>query len=820
MIQFSRNQLKTLRALIFFSSFIFFLLNITYAQMGEGNLEKSEFLNFKKLYLHTDRESYFQNDTIWFKAYYLNGQTHKFVTGLYSLYVSLIDSDGKIIQKKVLPVRSSIAIGHMEIPEDQNPGNYMLRAYTEFQKEIGEDVFFQKALRIFTVKQVKQMEASNKSSIIDIDFFPEGGFLLEGLTNKVAVKAIGENGKGINLKGSVMNSSGELLASFDTNYKGMDIISFCPNKNEAYNVNIEQYPEFTYVFDDIVEKGIKVEAVGETNEELSFRVVTNSYYYRGRFFYIAIMHRGKVNFQHKFTLVEKEFPIRIYKTALPAGINRVILLDENMRPISERLYFSKQSDINDLTIQVDKANYENRSEVQVRLFDGMSKGENFFSNLSLSVVDVSALSENGPAMNILSWLLIDSELKGSIETPSDYFIDDNIITSEEKLDLLMMTNGWSRYLWNVMPEKESIINYPELEGISIRGTVKSNITRKPVGSGKVLINILQKGYFTEHEVQTDNYGRFLLDNLYFIDSATLYLQARNKKGRLSTEIFLDSIFDPYSKVSIQYLPTNDAGTECPDSLSKKQYYKIVNMNDYLKDSLVILLDVVHIEGNKIVDTNENDRHFRIYGTPSASVKIKNADKGYMGFFDWLQGRFAGVAVSGTDVRIRGGGGGFSTDSGPLYLLDGVPVAVGVVGATSMSVIDKVEVLKGPDAAIYGTRASGGVIIIFTKLGIEDEAYKYYLPGTLSENIMGYYSSREFYSPKYTQSNIDSSKPDNRISLYWNPNITTEDGMANVSFFTCDDVSHYKIFVEGVTNDGRVCLGTADFSVNSKNGESP
>ena len=75
-----------------------------------------------------------------------------------------------------------------------------------------------------------------------------------------------------------------------------------------------------------------------------------------------------------------------------------------------------------------------------------------------------------------------------------------------------------------------------------------------------------------------------------------------------------------------------------------------------------------------------------------------------------------------------------------------------------------------------------------------------------------YTYLEFYSPKYTLENINSEKPDHRITLYWNPNLITKEGKASISFFTSDDISKYKISVEGLTNEGKICIGTYDFKV--------
>ena len=171
-------------------------------------------------------------------------------------------------------------------------------------------------------------------------------------------------------------------------------------------------------------------------------------------------------------------------------------------------------------------------------------------------------------------------------------------------------------------------------------------------------------------------------------------------------------------------------------------------------------------------------------------------------------------VSGDDIVIRGVGTLLGS-SEPLFLLDGFPVDKEVILSTNMVDIDKVEVLKGNDAAIYGLRGSNGVVSVFTKRGDSlQQPVAGDIPGTIIEKIKGFAPYCEFYSPAYSEENINSEIPDYRTTLYWNPEVILENGEAEVSFFTCDNVSEYTIFVEGITEDGVACLGSAKFTVDS------
>ena len=90
----------------------------------------------------------------------------------------------------------------------------------------------------------------------------------------------------------------------------------------------------------------------------------------------------------------------------------------------------------------------------------------------------------------------------------------------------------------------------------------------------------------------------------------------------------------------------------------------------------------------------------------------------------LQGKVAGVNVTSATgepggsqgITIRGPGS-IRVGSGPLYVIDGLPLDGGIGNFLNPSDIEKMDVLKDASAtAIYGTRGANGVILITTKKG--------------------------------------------------------------------------------------------------------
>ncbi|MEA3461203.1 MAG: hypothetical protein U9R49_04925, partial [Bacteroidota bacterium] len=303
--------MKKIRFFIVLIYLISFLPNTTLSQAFESSSVPKDTLVSRKLYIHTDRDQYFLGDTIWYKAYYLDGQSNKFVPGLISMYVDVINEAGQSVLDLVVPIDNGAADGAIDLPGFMEPGNYMLRAFTDIQKQIGEDAFFYKQVIISKLESfVEGADPPDPvlAQDINVAFLPEGGMLLEGHVNTLGIKAIDSNGQGITVQGEIHNSRGEAVAAFTTSYKGMALAQLSPKKGETYSASVQGYPEYSYIFDDVVAAGIKLEFEKATTNDLHFRVVTNAESLLRRTYYFALSHHGEVLFHKKFVPKDKSFP--------------------------------------------------------------------------------------------------------------------------------------------------------------------------------------------------------------------------------------------------------------------------------------------------------------------------------------------------------------------------------------------------------------------------------------------------------------------------------------------------------------------------------
>jgi TonB-dependent SusC/RagA subfamily outer membrane receptor len=97
-----------------------------------------------------------------------------------------------------------------------------------------------------------------------------------------------------------------------------------------------------------------------------------------------------------------------------------------------------------------------------------------------------------------------------------------------------------------------------------------------------------------------------------------------------------------------------------------------------------------------------------------AYKTSNNDYAmYNNIYDLIRAKLPGVEVSGTSIRVRGAGS-LGSDSQPLFVVDGMDLSN--IGDISPNAVASIDLLKGPDASIYGSRGANGVILIKMKKG--------------------------------------------------------------------------------------------------------
>ena len=778
------------------------------AQDIETWVSEKKSVLYEKVYLHVDREMYATGDTLWFKSYLVSGMTNKLIQGYKNIYVQLVSPKGNVVADRLLLSQNGEANGDIAIPDSIPDGQYTVRATTRYLENFGEKSFFHKKIWILAPRNSmdQRFEASFDTSKIDVMFFPESGNLVSETPNNIAFKAIDQSGKGISVSGRITDDLGNEAATFQTKFLGMGKFILMPSEGRTYTAIIDGHPEFVYRFNDIKTNGV---ALGCRDEgtTIIMTLSRNLHSTARHKYYLAAVHKGVVLFYKEIVFDGFQQALRLPKNLFAQGISKISLLDAYFNIVAERLIFISDGQPSLLVLNTSKEEFMTRENVNLAIETLTDPTDTIFAAMSVSVVNDNYLSQELNNQNILSYLLLDSDLKGPIESPSSYFRDDPNLKQAEKLDLLMMIQGWRSYFWDEITQRapENLKGWDDI-GLAVTGTVKRLLRDRPVVGGEVVLGPFSRNLLFE-ETKTDDRGRFRFDRLYLKDSAQIMLNAKNENERPNTEIFPDTIIIQPTKVSVDSINKTVAGIGIPVKFYRENYFRRTTENEFTPEAGNILLADIDVFGKK---QKKDDGHIRLYGEPDKSLQITEDDFSYADIYDYLNGKVAGLVVTGTSISIRGGGQ-------PLFVLDGVKVEEAfvndMIGNIHLQDIDKIEVLKtGASTSLFGSMGANGVIAIYTRKGDNKAEIERYIKGRIILNINGFQKPNQFYSPKYTAENVGIPKPDLRPTLFWSPSVPVNEGKASVEFSTCDNLANYIIFVEGISKEGRILFGSKQFSV--------
>lgn len=619
----------------------------------------------------------------------------------------------------------------------------------------------------------------------DVKFFPEGGALINIPHQNVAFKAQGADGFSKEIEGFLFNSKGDTLTNFRSEHNGMGIFTMNPVNNETYYVTVRTNDSITKRFDlpAIEPKGISI-AMSHYKQEIRYEIQkTEATEWPQKLFLLAHT-RGKL------AILQPINPKRTFgkmnDSLFTEGITHFMLIDEQGNALSERLIFVPDHKPNQWQITADQPTYGKREKVSLQIAAKDNEGNPVEGTFSVSITDRKSIQPDSLADNILSNLLLTSDLKGYVEDPAFYFLNQDARTLRS-IDYLMMTHGWRRHkMENVLRTPSlNFTNYIE-KGQTISGRIMgffgANVKKGP-------ICVLAPKYNIIATTETDEKGQFIV-NTSFRDSTAFLVQARTKKGFAGVDILMDPPQYPVATHKAPYF--NGATTFMEDYLmnTRDQYYMEGGMRVYnLKEVTV---------------TAKRER-------PSSKSIYTGGINTYTVEEDRLQGygqtafdaasRLPSVTITnGSEIHIR------NNSEPAIIVIDDIVYedASDILKDIQVSDMSSISLLRGADAVILGPRASGGAVVITLKDPRNLPARP--AQGIITYTPLGYSESVEFYHPTYdTPEKKNAQRSDFRSTVYWNPELRLDaEGKATIEYYTPDSTAPEDIIIEGVDKNGKVC----------------
>ncbi|MDR1340788.1 MAG: TonB-dependent receptor plug domain-containing protein [Prevotellaceae bacterium] len=814
----------------------------------------------EKIHIHTDKSTYVAGEKIWYRAYIVDAILNRPSYASRYVYVELISPSGELVSLDKIRPADSMFHNSINLAEDLAEGMYMIRSYTNFMRS-RPDYFFEKKIYVadpqsasiqiipkFDIEdkkgslkiefrrygtqevdvenlkirvdtgKIRKVDIDKKLAVktsenfsfrtipdgqqtvyfefdsngrrfkkyisvpkrendYDVSFFPEGGYLIDSAHCKLAFKALKANGLSEDVTGEVFDGSDNFIVSTKSGHAGMGSFFFFPEKNKTYYAVFKNKSGESKRFQL---PGVKSDAcvlkTSWSRSKLYITLLKGSEYVE-KPVNLIVQTKGIVIYAGAWS---EQNTISIDRTSFPSGVTQILLLDDSMNPLSERLVFClNENELAKAEISTDKQGYKKRELVSAKVHVTDAADNPLEGDFSVSVTDNRDILPDS-SFSIISSLLLCSDIRGYVETPEHY------IKYPSSVDALLLTQGWKRYnIPAVLKDSlERPAHYMEL-GQEISGTVKRVLGKKTNEDNSVSIFSFNAGY-ANMTVSDDN-GRFYFNGFEFPDSTIYVVQALNKRGNSYVELVLDKETFPET----QQFAAPDFQ---PDSL----FLRYIEKSDrkYVEEngSRSIVLDMVTITAQK----NEPVRGSSLYSSMMNTVITSDKFERYTDLYQALM-VVGGVMIVGDKISIRG------SSTPPVIIVDDIIWEDVDLRDINIMDVETIEIMKGAEAAVLGSRGAGGAIILTTKTGdiTPKKGIKFNMKTIMPK---GYRKDVEFYSPKY-ETEDQMTGVDRRTTIFWKPNVKISNGNAVFDFYTADSNSTYSVIIEGVTGNGQIIRTT-------------
>ncbi len=855
----------------------------------------------EKIYLQLDGKVYTTGNIVWFKSIVTNAYTHIPSSMSRVLYVELIAPDERILEKKLIKLKNGIGEGFFYLDNNLEKGQYLIRAYTEWDKNFGLDFFFEEYIHVFkpklegesavinvtlnkekgnegriqacfdpfvidslhkndltvilafddkkdtlSVKRGKdklyridyeivsksqfatlQLKTLNHQSysktivlnreFLDLQFFPESGELVHGLTSKVGFKATGANGQGKMVQGEIIDDRDSIVALFESNSLGMG--SFVLSSADTSKVYFARLTSLLNNNQVLLYPLPAVAAMGNvlaiTNKEQDVQLAIRSNYLNNDSIWLRFSQRGISFYEKKYGLSNGELNLILSGQQLPEGIIAFTLLDKNKQIVAERLYFNEkpESRIN-IELSTNKTVYTKRELTELSIKTSNANDSLVKTNLSLLVINKNQLGQiQKMRQNILSWFLLDSELRGEIENPGIYFNSDSCM--HEDLDALMLTQGWRKY--HYAKPFDDLAFKPE-KSLKVGGHISGLLSAKKRKEAS-LVMFTYGTSKNAYSLETDSLGNFefILDDEYGQKMNVLIHSTDVKGNSRNFTVSLDNHVSP---------PVNYNRVKAFEEADSFIYEYLVQNEERQKvdeafplDSGNILIEEVEVKAYRL--TPARKLVMKRYGDPDVIIDgkdiLEKEQKWSYGLYSVLLFNFPGQIRIYNDIL----GGMYAHVIGSsftLVIVDGIPAKlhdymslpyIPPSEVSSFEIIRCASDFEGLFFEVFGRVnrypfPCGSIIAIYTKAGkgiLGSTKPK----GFVKSTVPVFSAPREFYAPKYDNlSNDDWKRPDLRALIEWKPLLKTDSlGIATTSFYNTDIGGEVMVVVEAITDKGEI-----------------
>ena len=467
-----------------------------------GNIHQfNELFPQEKVYLQFDNTAYFQGEDIWFKAFVTRASDMSRAPSKV-LYVDLISPNGVLLQHQKLKITGGQADGSISLMDVSTQqarelrgirpypsGYYEIRAYTQYMLNFDEGIVFSRVFPVYRTPDREgdysdpdlapesKIESQNRPDTehlrdVNIQFYPEGGHTVRGLPGRVAFKATDELGRG--LEGTLtLTCDDGLQISAESGHEGMGSFQFTAGTGSTPAVFTTGGRHYSVSVPAPLPSGYTMQ-VDNLSGKMNVRINRSDIRHE-QTVGLTVTCRGELCMFKELTMNDGDNRFCFDTEGWPVGVCRAVLFTDRGEVLAARSIFNEVKGYAPptITVKADKKRYNAFDRLKLSFDLRDREGNPFMDRFCVSVRDAADYGTQY-ADNLMTDMLLSSDLKGFIHNPAYYFESDDR-NRRSDLDLLCMIQGWERYDWEYMSDNRIFQETHRLEeDLGLNGWILSN----------------------------------------------------------------------------------------------------------------------------------------------------------------------------------------------------------------------------------------------------------------------------------------------------------------------------------------------------------
>lgn len=801
-----------------------FMLNGAGAQLpGLQQLDSLASLYIKALrnipgestWLQTDRPVYRVGDIIWFKAFVVNSISRMPSKHSSILYVDMVDERDSMVTQCLLNASLFKTDGSIVLADTLSSGHYWLRAYTKYSLSgTGDPMYVQAVYVINPLKPESRNPVSQKNTIspiipaddsVRVAFFPEGGTVVGGANTVIAVKTTDAKGIPVSVSGFVKDNRDSVVAVFNTNPGGLGKVSFfCWTwHNYLLHITRNNKPDLRYSIPAVNLFAAQLAVIEKGGIRRLRVVLEDSIFRKDKVTYVLGVSGDSLCFSG---VGRGSYDQVIPEYRFPNGIARFILFDEQQNFLSERSIYI-DGDEASVKITTDKPVYAAREKVNLSIEVNGADKQPQVASFMAEVNDVLRESFYEP----IKPLQVDT----GYQRNNAWLAPLQKYSPEERELLLLSQNTGINQQVRQQLQKTVLPGATEDQDSSlyIKGRVLDNRGRPLQKKIVTLFGDMKTKVFLSDTTKQN--GDFCFPFTSYDDKSHFNLQVTDLSGSLSpAKIVLDTMLHVPHVSTPRQLKQRFVREEI-ETARKALIIRSGKDTVMMKRGKEWLTDVTVTGLVKKDPGYDIKKRMSLFSKVISSEMLLRVGSNSLGNAIF---RVPGIHLRNGYVTVQGGNSfGVGANTEPMLIIDGMPVPSDTMDKIAGSepsplllalnridpaTVDFIEVLTGPEAAIYGVRGGNGVIIVNTRprMIIDNPNQENGIRNLL---VKGFHVPETFEQRDYSlKENKYSKIPDTRSLIYWNGDgLTDANGKATLSFYTADAPAVYTVTVSGITAKG-------------------